>query len=371
MDTFIPELIELATCIQQIPAPTFQEAQRAEFVRGMFASEGLSQVATDPAGNVFACLPGSPAETARQAPPLVISAHLDTVFPGSTDLALRTDQDSLHGAGIGDNSVGVAGLFGLLWMLRREAVCLPFDLWLVANTAEEGLGDLRGMKAVVERFSANVQAYLVLEGIALGQVFHRALGVRRYRISVKTGGGHSWIDHGRPSAVHELTSLSTRIIRLDLPQAPRTTLNIGVIAGGTSVNTIAAQANLELDLRSEGMPALEDLSQRVEQVCRQSEREGVQVSVEVIGSRPAGEIPASHPLVSLAGACLRAEGIEPKLSIGSTDANIPLSRGIPALTLGLTTGGGAHTLREHIHIEPLKKGMAVLLGVVQGLSHSS
>ncbi|MEW6093827.1 MAG: M20/M25/M40 family metallo-hydrolase [Chloroflexota bacterium] len=371
MPEYIARLLDLAVRIQQIPAPTFHEAERAEFVRGLFLAEGLSDVKTDEGGNVYARLPAA-RHLQPVTRPLVVSAHLDTVFPAGTDLSVRREGGKIYGPGIGDNALAVAGLFGLVWLLRARTPstslrALPFDLWLAANVCEEGLGDLRGMKAVVERFGQEARAYIILEGMALGHVYHRGLGVRRYRISVKTAGGHSWIDYGRPSAIHELTDLSTRLTRLEVPKTPRTTLNIGVIAGGTSVNTIAAEASLELDLRSESPAALEQLVRQVEQLCGQAGKAGVEVKAEVVGARPAGEIPASHPLVTLACDCLHKQGIEPKPSIGSTDANIPLSRGYPAVTLCLTTGGGAHTVHEYVNVEPLEKGMEALIGVVTGL----
>jgi tripeptide aminopeptidase len=248
--------------------------------------------------------------------------------------------------------------------LRERRLSLPGDLWLVANVCEEGLGDLRGIRAVVDRFGALPLAYIVLEGMALGQVYHRGLGVRRYRLTVRTSGGHSWIDYGQPSAVHELTALSTRITALELPRTPRSTLNIGVISGGSSVNTIAAEAMLELDLRSEGAETLEALAAQVDQIARAAEKPGVSVELEIIGQRPSGEIPPDHPLVKLAQDCLRTVGIEPRLNIGSTDANLPLSRGIPAVTIGLTTGSRAHSVQEFINIEPLEKGMEQLIGLV-------
>jgi acetylornithine deacetylase/succinyl-diaminopimelate desuccinylase-like protein len=304
--------------------------ERAKFIHGLFLQEGLEDVQMDAVGNVLARLESGTGDPQAATHPLVVSAHLDTVFPSGTDLAIHIEEGRLHGPGIGDNSLAVAGLCGLLWMLRERRLELPFDLWLAANVCEEGLGDLRGMKAITERFGAAPRAYIVLEGMALGHIYHRGLGVRRHRISIQAEGGHSWIDAGRPSAIHELTRLATRITRLEVPQAPRTTLNIGVIGGGTSVNTIAAEASLELDLRSESPEALEALAQEVEKTCQPFNREGVEVTVEVIGRRPAGEIPADHPLVLLAAASLRAQGLEPKLSIGSTDANFPLSQGLPA-----------------------------------------
>jgi acetylornithine deacetylase/succinyl-diaminopimelate desuccinylase-like protein len=361
-------VIDLAIRIQQVPAPTFQEEARARLVQAALQAEGLEGVEIDEAGNVLACLRASKRTT--QAP-LVISAHLDTVFPGGTELTIFREGEKIFGPGLGDNSLGTAGLLGLLWLLRERRILLPFDTWLVANTCEEGLGDLRGMRHIVERFAGSVSAYLVLEGVALGHIFHRGLGVRRLRISIETEGGHSWIDHGKPSAVHELTRLCSRLTRLELTSSPRSTLNIGIIHGGTSVNTIAAQASLELDLRSEGAAELESLVLNVQATCQKFETEAVHVKVEEIGNRPAGEIPANHPLVVLAGESLHQQGFQAKLNIGSTDANIPLSLGLPAVTLGLTTGGGAHTVHEYIHTAPLEKGLESLLGVVTGLTQAN
>jgi di/tripeptidase len=184
---------------------------------------------------------------------------------------------------------------------------------------------------------------------------------------MKTTGGHSWVDYGNPSAVHELAALITQLTALSLPEEPRTTLNVGVIEGGTTVNSIASEAHLELDLRSEGKQALEDLDRRVEALAKATEGPDVRVAQEVIGQRPAGSIPSSHPLVRLAMRCLEEQGIEPSLTVGSTDANIPLSRGLPAICLGLTTGAGAHTLNEYINTRSLARGLAQLVAVVKGV----
>jgi acetylornithine deacetylase/succinyl-diaminopimelate desuccinylase-like protein len=355
-------IIDLAIAIQQIPAPTFHEGDRADFVRLRFSEEGLGDVEKDEVGNVFGRLNGI--ESGRE---LVISAHLDTVFLPNIDLHVKREAGRILAPGIGDNSIGIASLFGLVWALREHSQILPGDLWLVANVCEEGLGNLRGMRGVVDRFGFHPLAYIVLEGMALGQVYHRGLGVRRYRITVRTPGGHSWIDFGQPSAIHELTTLSTRIAALEPPRLPRTTLNIGIISGGTSVNTIAAEAMLELDLRSEDAGTLEVLSRQVEQIVLLAQKPGVSVTAEIIGQRPSGELSADHPLVTLALDCLRCAGVEAHLNTGSTDANLPLSRGLPSVTIGLTTGGRAHTVQEFINLAPLVKGMDQALRLVTNI----
>lgn len=356
-------VLELAIEIQQIPAPTFDEAQRAEFVRGLFAAEGLSDVSMDEVGNVYARLRGRD----ETRPPLVVSAHLDTVFPADTDLRIKRDLERVYGPGLGDNSVGVAALLGLAWSLRMSGAEVAGDVWLVANVGEEGLGDLRGMKAVVDRFGASPRAYLILEGMAFGNIYHRAVDVHRYRITVKTAGGHAWSNYGEPSAIHELTMLAARIASLKLPASPRTTLNVGRIAGGTGVNVLAAHASLELDMRSESQQSLIELVTAVDALIETATRPGVEVSAETIGQRAGGMIPAEHPLVQLAESCLREVGVEPKLIGGSTDANVPLSRSYPAIVLGITVGGAAHTLNEFIEVEHVGRGMKVVAMWVEKL----
>jgi tripeptide aminopeptidase len=358
------ELIDLCIQVQQIPAPTDAEAVRAAWVEQQFLRLGLLDVAVDASHNVYARWPGRLAK-----PALLVSAHTDTVFPAETNLAVRVDvaADRIYGPGIGDNSLGVAGLL-LLAKTLAGLPMPPVDIWLVANTGEEGLGDLRGMRAAVDRLHAKLGASIVIEGMGLRRVIHQALGSRRFRIAVAAPGGHSWSDFGAASAVHVLAQLAADLTRLSVPASPRTTFNIGRLNGGTSVNTIAQQASLELDLRSEDARVLEAVvSQALEMVARYQtvhwQQQNVQVQVEKIGDRAAGQIGDEHPLVQAAFATLQASGLSIKtdLRISSTDANIPLSRGLPAICIGLTEGGNAHRLEEWITPSLLPQGMAHLL----------
>ncbi|MCI0556671.1 MAG: M20/M25/M40 family metallo-hydrolase [Anaerolineae bacterium] len=360
MNELIKRVIDLAIDIQQIPAPTFEEGKRAEFVCGMFISERLTDISVDELGNVFGRL-----KSKGRRKPLIVSAHMDTVFPRETNLDGRRAGGKVYGPGIGDNSIGVAALIGLNWMLREQNIHTGGDIWFVANVCEEGLGDLRGMKAVVDRFGADVHAYLVLEGLALGHIYHRAVGVKRYRVTARTSGGHSWSDYGKPSAVHELSKLVVGLASLDLPKEPRTTMNVGKISGGTSVNVIASEAKLDLDLRSEDEESLRELVDTAETLIQNANKPNVSVEAEVIGQRPPGEMSASHPLVMLAKDCLRKQGFDAGLISGSTDANVPLSRGYPAIVLGVTTGGSAHTTNEYINTAPVKQGMEQLVRFVE------
>lgn len=354
------ELLSLAQQIQQIPAPTFQEQARAAFVLEKFRQLGLSNAESDANANVFARLPGG------KAAPLIVSAHLDTVFPASTPLTIRHAPGRIYAPGLGDNSIGVAALLEIARLLQAEGASLPGDVWLAANSAEEGLGDLKGIKAVCARFGPAAQAYLVLEGMGLGHVYLRGIGVQRYRVQFTCAGGHSWADYGQPSAIHELTRWAAEISAWKLPSTPRSSLNIGRIGGGISINTLAAQAWLELDLRSEEEDTLQSIAQQVENSLSKAQRlPGVQVSAEIIGQRPAGGLAQAHRLARLAQSCLAEQGLEAKFIAGSTDANWPLSLGFPSLVLGITTGGGAHTTEEYIETAPAALGLAQVLQFVR------
>jgi acetylornithine deacetylase/succinyl-diaminopimelate desuccinylase-like protein len=351
------EVIDLAVRIQQIPAPTFAEQERGKFLRELFLQHELTNVIIDEIGNVYGRIGGS-----GNRLPVVFSAHLDTVFPATTDLRIKRTEDVIYGPGISDNALGCAGLIGLMELLRHRGN-LPGDVWLVANVCEEGLGNLRGMDAVVRRFGKDVLAYVIVEGTTLGKIYHRALGVQRFRIQVQTAGGHSWANYGRPSAIHELALLVTRILGIKLPIDPRTTLNVGTIAGGFSVNSIAAEAHMELDLRSESASILKEFTERLNDLVNGANRSGddfVKVKSDKIGQRPAGEISQDHGLVRLAIQSLERQGITPVLGIGSTDANIPISMGLPAVCVGLTRGGGAHTIEEYMYLQPIRTGLCFL-----------
>lgn len=351
--------------IQQIPAPTGTEEARSVWVQAYLHRVGVSDVERDEVLNVYGRIPG-----VTSTPALLVSAHTDTVFPLETDLSTTQDaeNDRIAGPGIGDNATGVAGLLAL----AETLVTLPpppVDIWLVANSNEEGLGDLRGMRAAVDRLQDRLGAVIVVEGMGLGRIVHRALGVRRYRISAAAPGGHSWGDFGVASAIHALVELATDITRLKVPNQPRTSFNIGRISGGTSVNTIAQAASLQLDLRSEMPDTLDWLDNQVQAIVERytrkhrRRRDGVRFDMEPIGNRPAGGIEPDHPLIEKLSAVLAYIGVteRPEARISSTDANIPLSRGIPAVCIGLTEGGDAHRPSEWIDTRPLAKGMQQLL----------
>lgn len=357
-------ILEQIVCIQQIPSPTFAETRRADYIRKRFAALGLADVSSDSMNNVSGRFPGT---SPRNHPAVVISAHLDTVFPLETDLATRREGDLLYGPGIADNSTGVAGLLILAGSLAHYGLRPAADIWFIANTAEEGMGDLGGMRVIVERFGGNA-AYIVIEGGLYGQLTHEAVGVRRYRIDVTAPGGHSWGEFGSPSAIHVLARLIAAIDDLKVPENPKTTYNVGKIEGGLSVNSIAHSARMWLDLRSADSQALNRLVEQVQGIVwnlnqyHSSRGTGVRVTSELVGNRPAGAIGRHAPIVAWADAALRYAGVDQiRYIISSTDANIPLSRGYQAVCLGLTRSGNSHRLDEFIEISHLPAGLGQLL----------
>ncbi len=354
-------LLEQALAIQAIPAPTFAEAARAAYVAEQFAALGLEQTAIDALSNVYGCIPGR--DSARRG--LLVTAHTDTIFSAGTDLTRRTEQSVVFGPGLGDNSIGVAGMLALARWLRDQPPPLA-DVWFVATTREEGLGDLGGMKAAFARLGGQIGAVLNLEGLALGHVYHGGIAVRRLKVSAVTGGGHSWLHFGRASAIHSLVELCAKLLRIAPPTHARTTFNIGLIEGGSAVNAIASRATCWLDLRSESSQALIQYETRIRAAISEADGGEVAYTVEVVGDRPAGTIAPAHPLVQVGVDALAAVGIRAALETGSTDANVPLAAGCPAITLGVTRGGNAHRTDEFIDVTPVTAGIQQLVIALEG-----
>jgi tripeptide aminopeptidase len=337
-----------------IPAPSYAERQRAEFVAKQFDARGLS-AEIDEIGNVIARRKGT-----GSARSLLLAAHTDTVFPIDTEITVRRENGQMIGPAIGDNSLAVATLIELASILDEAQVETPGDLLLVANVGEEGLGNLRGIRAICDRFGDELGGVIAIEGHNVGRVTHGAVGSKRIRVTVCGPGGHSWGAFGQPSAIHELGLIIADISKLNVPEDPKTTFNVGLIEGGVSVNTIAPRASAVIDMRSIDPAALNRVSSEVVQIVGRRQSDQISTQIEVLGERPAGWIDASARIVQTASSILRELGIEPVLNASSTDANIPISRGIPAICIGLTHGSGAHRVEESIEIAPIEQGVLQL-----------
>ncbi len=351
-----PQLRQWLLQLVAIPAPSFAEHDRATAVVDLFTSLGLANPHLDDEGNALAELP----ETAGgpESPVLLVSAHLDTVFPAGTPCVPREVGSRIFAPGACDNAAGLSALLGLAAALRFAAIIPPVTILFCANTGEEGEGDLRGIRHLFTRglYARRLAAAIILDGAGDAAVVTRALGSRRFRLTISGPGGHSWTDAGTSNPIIVLSRILTALADLPLPTHPRTTLNAGLISGGTSINSIAAAATAQLDLRSTDPATPADTAMLLQATAREhlaaiNQANGTHapaaLDFELIGDRPAAALPSDSPLLLTLGAVDRHLGIRTDLRIGSTDANLPLSLGLPAIAMGTGgAGGGIHTLGE-------------------------
>jgi tripeptide aminopeptidase len=354
----------------EVPAPPFKETARAAELERAFKQVGLRNVRIDGAGNVLGDRPG-----AAPRPRLVIAAHLDTVFPEETNVKVSRTGSQLRGPGIGDNCRGLAVLVATARALEQGRVQTPGTITFVANVGEEGLGDLRGVKALFgESLKGQIDRFVSIDGGGL-HITNIAVGSHRYRVEFSGPGGHSFGAFGRPNPAHALGRAAAKIADIQVPSNPRTTFTIGRIGGGTSVNSIPFEAWMEVDMRSSDRAALAALDAQFQAavdaaVTEENARWGrpgvVTVKKELVGDRPAGSTPDGSPIVRTAQAVGQALGVALALAEGSTDANIPMSMKIPAITIGAGgRGSDAHALTESFDTADSWKGTqnAVLLAI--------
>ena len=362
--------------ICSIPASPFGERERAQYLSEKFSSLGLSEVEIDDEGNCLGLIKG-----ASQSPLMVVSAHLDTVFSSDTDFTVVRRENRLLAPGISDDGCGLAALIALAQAIQNEGIRTEGSILFVGTVGEEGEGNLRGVRYLLTRgrWAGKVDAFLSFDGPGVDRITNRALGSRRYRVELTGLGGHSWGDFGMPNPVHALGRAVSRLAAYPAPKEPRTTFNVGRIEGGTSINSIPRKATMEVDLRS----ASETELRRIDAFFRRAMKDAVEdenatrragdpelkLRVDLIGERPTGETAADSPLVELAIESTKVLGFEPRLDQSSTDSNLPISLGIPAITLGAGGASGfSHTLDEWY--EPrnrdkgLKRGLLVVLGMV-------
>ncbi|HEY2038617.1 MAG TPA: M20/M25/M40 family metallo-hydrolase [Edaphobacter sp.] len=350
-----PQLRRWLLEMVRIPAPPFGEQARAAWFVERFHSFGLTNVHLDREGNALAEL-APEGDSSASSPIILLSAHLDTVFPAGTacDPVENTDNPRILGPGVCDNAAGLSALLAIAAALRYARIHLPATILFAANVGEEGEGDLRGMRYLFEKgpYRGRIVAALALEGSGTG-VVTRGLGSLRFRITVNGPGGHSWSDAGTPNPIVLLSRALTAISNLPLPSAPLTTLNVGTISGGTSVNSIPSSANALIELRSSEARLLDEAALEIRQILSDTLApfgalpQATTLLLKTIGDRPAAALPDSSPLLSLLRAVDRHLHVRTELRLGSTDANLPLSMGIPALAIGTGgAGGNIHTLEE-------------------------
>ncbi|HVF22609.1 MAG TPA: M20/M25/M40 family metallo-hydrolase, partial [Pyrinomonadaceae bacterium] len=362
--------------ICSIPATPFGEQERAEYLSHKFRELGLTDVEIDEEGNCLGLIKG-----ASLSPLMVVSAHLDTVFSKDDDFTVIRRDRRLFAPGIADDGCGLAALIALAQAIQTERIPLEGSLLFVGTVGEEGEGNLRGVRHLFTkgRWAAQLDAFLSFDGPGVDRITNRALGSRRYRVEFSGPGGHSWGDFGVPNPVHTIGRAISRLAGYPAPKDPRTTFNVGRVEGGTSVNVIPGSATMEVDLRSAAQPELQRLDAFFRRAMRDAADEEnarrragdplLKLKVDLIGERPSGETPTDSPLVELALEATKMLGFEPRLDQSSTDSNLPISLGIPAITLGAGgTSGSSHTLDEWYdprdRDKGLKRGLLVVLGMV-------
>jgi acetylornithine deacetylase/succinyl-diaminopimelate desuccinylase-like protein len=345
-----PQAIEDQVRLCEVEAPPFKETKRAELYAQMFKEIGLTNVRIDKEGNVLGEKRGSAAR-----PHLVFSAHLDTVFPEGTAVAVKREGNVLRGPGIGDDCRGLAVVLAVARAMVKGNLQTPGTITFVGTVGEEGLGDLRGVKYLFrEGLKGQIDRFVSVDGTGLG-ITHIAVGSLRYRVTFKGPGGHSYGAFGMVNPIHALGRSMARIGDFEVPREPKTTFNVGRIGGGTSVNSIPFEAWAEVDMRSADPASLKSLDAKfhkavddavVDENARWGSRQ-LTVDKQLVGDRPAGQTTADSPLVVAAVSATKALGLPVSLDEGSTDSNIPMSMGIPAITIdGGGRGTGAHALNE-------------------------
>jgi len=374
-DRFVRETIQ----ITEIEAPPFKEAKRAKIFGEMLRQSGLSDVEIDAEGNVVGLRRGT-----GTSPLIAIAAHLDTVFPEGTNVKVRREGTRLYAPGVGDDSRAVAVLLEIVRAMDSAKIQTSSDILLVADVGEEGPGDLRGMKYLFQKgpYKDKIKLFISLDPFGWGNdVTTAGMGSKRFKVIFTGPGGHSFGSFGLVNPAYALGNAIAKLSKMQVPQRPKTTYNVGVVGGGTSVNSIPFESWMEVDIRSE---TKEELNRAVENFTRlmheaveeenraRSTSQGkIDIDVKLIGDRPFGEIFQTAPIVQTAAAVIRAFGMVPTFGLSSTDANIPLSMGIPAITLESGgTGSRNHTLDEWIDVEKTAsvRGIHVAMGVLLALA---
>ena len=341
--------IRTQVAVSQIAAPTGDERERGEWVATRLRSLGLRDARIDRAGNVVAMRPGL-----EDLAPVLVCAHLDTVFAREVQLTFRRNGDRVTGPGIGDNGRGLAAMLAIAEEVDGRLVRTRRPIVFAATTGEEDAGDLRGAKYLFSALDEQPAAAIALDGAGDERIVHKALGSRRYHIAYRGPGGHSWAAFGVPNAVHAAASAAAMLASLPLPRSPRTTLSVSRIGGGTSINSIPEEGWLEVDLRSTSASVLDRFDREIRIIVRAAAQQEnarratatppLSHDVMVIGDRPSGELSAEHPLVLSAIEATQLIDREPELAAASTDANVPIAMGIPAIAIGAGgRGGDAHT----------------------------
>jgi di/tripeptidase len=369
-DRFVNEIVQLT----EIEAPPFKEEKRGKVYLEMLRQHGLTNVEMDAEGNVMGIRKGT-----GNGPLIAIAAHLDTVFPEGTDVKVKRNGTVLAAPGIGDDTRSLAVLLSILRAMEVAKIQTTSDILFIGDVGEEGQGDLRGMKYLFQKgpYKDKIKMFMSMEGGASDRLTNGGVGSKRYRVTFKGPGGHSYGAFGLVNPAYALGNAISKFSKLQVPSNPKTTYSVGVIGGGTSVNSIPFESWMEIDMRSESRPELDKLAEAFiglmheaveeENKARSTAQGKIELKMELMGDRPSGETPVTAPLVQSVSAAIKAFGMTASFSSSSTDSNIPISLGIPAITIGAGgRGGRSHSLDEFIDVEKTSavKGVTVSLAIL-------
>jgi acetylornithine deacetylase/succinyl-diaminopimelate desuccinylase-like protein len=376
-------MVEEIVTLTEIPAPPFKEDRRAKAYMEMLRGVGLADIEQDEEGNVMGVWKGT---AGADAPLLAVAAHLDTVFPEGTDVAVKRDGTRLTAPGIGDDTRSLAVILAMIRAMTEAGVTTRSDILFIGNVGEEGQGDLRGVKYLFQKgkYKDRIKMFISIDGAGGGaDITHGGVGSRRYRVTFKGPGGHSYGAFGLVSPAFAQAGAMARFGRLTVPDKPKTTYSVGVVGGGTSVNSIPFETFMEIDMRSESPEELRKLDEsflsiineavQEENSARSTAQGPITADITLIGDRPSGETPQDAVIVQTAAASIRAAGGRPTYSWSSTDSNIPISMGIPAITIDSGgRGGRAHALDEWISVDkvPSLRGIEIALATILTLARS-
>lgn len=348
------DFIDLLRRLIAIPSPTGQEGEKAAWVLAYLHSLGQGQAYIDEAGNVLC-----PCQIERRAVFPLYSAHMDTVFEGLTDLTPRIDGNILAAPSCGDNSSGVAALLFILAMLRDLNLTLPQGALFAFNVGEEGMGNLKGMRRIMADWKGRITEVLAVD-CTFDDVVAIPVGSRRYRVSIEAQGGHSWMHFGHTSAIAAAASIISNLYALSVPAEPKTTYNVGTICGGTTINSIATNAEFTVDLRSESHDELERLDKAFLRLVSDARRDSLTLTTTLLGERPCSSGADISAQCRRIAAIRKTHCLDTSFIAGSTDANIPLSLGVPALSFGVCRSHDEHTTREWLELDTIETGLQIL-----------
>jgi len=365
IEAHLQESLELLIELAQIPAPSGSEEKRTEFCRAWMQNAGCEGVYIDDALNVIwplGCEEGKPI--------VVYMAHSDVVFPDTDPLPLRIEDGKIFCPGVGDDTACVAALLTVAkYVAVNRLMPREYGVMFVVNSGEEGLGNLKGTRKIIGDFGDSIAEFITFDSHN-GSGVARAVGSKRYKIEFDTEGGHSFSNFGNRNAIAYLASMISALYDMKVPPKGRTTYNVGTISGGTSVNTIAQHAEMLYEFRSDEAESLAVMEKHLESCVEFYRAKGISVTVTKVGDRPcSGDVPADRQAALMARACassLRQIGKSIEFGAGSTDCNIPLSAGIPAICVGCYEGKGAHTREEYVEIDSLLPGLKFIFDLILG-----